>query len=342
MPVSEPSWWYGRGGTWQASLLSPIAAAVGAIAKRRILNAKPYRSHLPVICVGNFTAGGSGKTPLALLLAKILSSEGREPWFLSRGYGGKLEGPLRVDPGHHSAGDVGDEPLLLARAFPTVICRDRRRGAQTIEKLAPANAVIIMDDGLQNPALTKDLSIAVVDAKRGFGNGRVIPAGPLRAPLTVQAPLVRLVVLMGGKAAADSPVAQTIRKLTDAPVIAARTEADESAARLRGRKVIAYAGIANPDRFFSMLEAMGANVIAKRAFADHHPFSEAEARSLLDDADRLGAILVTTEKDHARLGGGSGLCVDLKTRSETLAIATVIDGDGLEVLRQALHAALGQ
>lgn len=342
MPVSEPSWWYGRGETWKASLLSPIATVVGAIARRRILNAKPYRSPLPVICVGNFTAGGSGKTPLALLLAKLIAAEGREPWFLSRGYGGKLEGPIRVDAERHSADDVGDEPLLLARAFPAVIARDRRQGAKTIEATASANAVIIMDDGLQNPALAKDLSIAVVDAKRGFGNGRVIPAGPLRAPLTVQAPLVQLVVLMGGAASADDPTTRTIRELTDVPIIAAQTQADETAARFRGRKVVAFAGIANPDRFFSTLEQTGANVIAKRAFADHHPFSEAEARSLLDDAERLGAILLTTEKDHARLGGRSGYCADLKKRSETLAIATVVDGDGLEILRQALRAALGR
>lgn len=342
MPVSEPRWWYGRGGTWKASLLSPIAAIVGAIARRRILNAKPYRSPLPVICVGNFTAGGSGKTPLALLLAKIIAADGREPWFLSRGYGGKLEGPLRVDPEHHSADDVGDEPLLLARAFPAVIARDRRQGAKMIEAMASANAVIIMDDGLQNPALAKDLSIAVVDAQRGFGNGRVIPAGPLRAPLVVQAPLVQLVMLTGGAADADNPAARTIRKLTDVPIIAARTQADETAARFRGRRVVAFAGIANPDRLFSTLEQTGANIVATRAFADHHRFSEAEARGLLDDAERLGAMLVTTEKDFARLGGRSGFCADLRTRSKTLVIATVIEGDGLEILRQSLRAALGR
>jgi tetraacyldisaccharide 4'-kinase len=342
VPVSEPRWWYEAGGTWKASLLSPIAAIVGAIARRRILNAKPYRSPLPVICVGNFTAGGSGKTPLALLLANIIAAEGREPWFLSRGYGGKLEGPLRVDPEHHSAGDVGDEPLLLARAFPAVIARDRRQGAKMIEAMASANAVIIMDDGLQNPALAKELSIAVVDAKRGFGNGRVIPAGPLRAPLAVQAPLVQLVMLMSGAADADNPAVRMIRKLTEVPIIAARTQADETAARFRGRRVVAFAGIANPERFFSTLEQTGANIVAKRAFADHHPFSEAEARGLLDDAERLGAMLVTTEKDHARIGGRSGFCADLKKRSETLAIATVIEGDGLEILQQSLRAALGR
>lgn len=320
--------------------LSPIAAIVGALASRRILRAKPYRSRLPVICVGNFTAGGSGKTPLALLLAKLVAGQGREPWFLSRGYGGKLEGPIRVDPARHSAGDVGDEPLLLARACPAVISRDRRKGAEAIEAMAPENAVIIMDDGLQNPALAKDLSIAVVDARRGFGNGKVIPAGPLRAPLVVQAPLVQLILLMGGAQAGAPAIAQTLRKLTDTSIIVGKTQADASAERFRGRKVLAFAGIANPDRFFATLEGAGAEIVAKRTFADHHPFSETEARELLEEADRFGATLVTTEKDFVRLGGQLGFCADLKSHSETLAIATAIDSDGIEILRQALRTAL--
>ncbi len=342
MPVSEPSWWYGRRGAWQAVLLSPVAALFGGIASRRILNAKPYRSTLPVICVGNFTAGGSGKTPLALLLGKLVAEEGREPWFLSRGYGGKLEGPERVDAGYHTASDVGDEPLLLARAFPTIVARDRRKGAAAIEVMASTRAVIIMDDGLQNPALAKDLSIAVVDARRGFGNGRVIPAGPLRAPLDVQARLIQLVVLMGQKSAENNSVADMIGKLTDAPVVAAETRPNGEAARFRGRKVFAFAGIANPNRFFSTLEHLGADIAGKRAFADHHPFSEAEARELLERADRLGATLVTTEKDLARLSGRSGFCANLKRRSETLAIETIIERNGLEVVRSALRRALSQ
>ncbi len=340
MPATEPSWWYGRRGTWQAALLSPIAAIFSAVASRRIVKARPYRASLPVICVGNFTAGGSGKTPLSLLIAKILAEEGREPWFLSRGYGGKLAGPIKVDLARHSAADVGDEPLLLARAFPAVISRDRREGAKTIEKMAPKSAVIIMDDGLQNPALAKDLSIAVIDAQRGFGNGRVIPAGPLRAPLALQAKLVQLVVAMGKDASTDSSAIQAIRQLTNIPVIAAETRPDNSAARFRGRKILAYAGIANPDRFFTMLESLGAVLVAKRTFADHHPFTEAEARALLADAESLSATLVTTEKDFARIAGQSGACADLKQRSETLAIATVITGDGLSILRSSLLTAI--
>lgn len=340
MPVSEPGWWYGRGNTWQAALLSPVAALYGAIARRRILNANPYRARLPVICIGNFTAGGSGKTPLAILIAKLVSENGREPWFLSRGYGGKLDGPIRVDLAHHDARDVGDEPLLLARAFPTVIARDRGKGAVSIERVASERAVIIMDDGLQNPTLMKDLSIAVVDARRGFGNGCVIPAGPLRAPLDVQAGLVQLIVLMGRDQQADHPLLHTIRGLTDAPVVFGETRPDVAAKRLNGRKVLAFAGIANPARFFLSLKNVGADVVATRAFADHHAYSEAEAQDLLSAADRLGAALVTTEKDFVRLDERSEFCADLKSRSETLAVATVIDGDGIEVLRQTLRNAL--
>jgi tetraacyldisaccharide 4'-kinase len=318
-------------------LLSPVASLYGAIVTRRIQKANPHRSRLPVICVGNFTAGGSGKTPLALLLAKVVAEEGREPWFLSRGYGGASVGPVRVDAARHSARDVGDEPLLLARKFPAVVARDRRKGAEAIEALASNNAVIIMDDGLQNPALIKDLSIAVVDAKRGFGNGRIIPAGPLRAPLIVQAPLVQLVVVMGKCSPGDNAA---LGGLIDAPVISAETRPADNAERFRGQKVLAFAGIANPDRFFSTLDELGADIVAKRSFKDHHSFSEAEAQEVLGAADRSGALLVTTEKDFVRLSGSSGYRAELQKRSETLAITTAIGGEGLDVLRSALRPAI--
>jgi tetraacyldisaccharide 4'-kinase len=342
VPVSEPSWWYGPGGGWQTALLSPIGAIVGAIASRRLQNAKPYRSPLTVICVGNFTAGGSGKTPLALLLAKLVAEENREPWFLSRGYGGRLQGPVCVNPARHSASDVGDEPLLLARTAPTVIARNRREGAETIEALASKNAVIIMDDGLQNPVLAKDLSIAVVDARRGFGNGHVIPAGPLRAPLAVQINLADLIELTGQGSSADVSIVRKLRALTTAPIVSAQTRAEDSAAKFLGQKVIAFAGIANPDRFFSTLGFLGAEIVERRAFADHHVFSEAEARDLIETAERTGAVLVTTEKDLARLPGTTGACGTLKERSEALAIRTAIEGDDLEVVRGLIRRAIAR
>lgn len=340
MPVSEPSWWYGEPGAWQARLLSPLAAIVGAITSRRIRKATPYRSELPVICVGNFTAGGSGKTPLALLVGQLVAAEGRQPWFLSRGYGGKLQGPVRVDLERHTAKEVGDEPLLLARAFPTVVARNRRMGAAAIEDMAQGQAVIIMDDGMQNPSLAKDLVIAAVDARRGLGNGKVIPAGPLRAPIDVQAKLVDLIVTTGPSAPESVPALQAIRRIKDVPVIAAATRPAGDAERLRGRKVIAFAGIANPERFFSALTSLGADVVAKRSFADHHPFSDAEAQELLAQADRLRATLVTTEKDLARLAGASGVRGDLKRRSEALAVEAAIEGKSLDDLRAPIVRAL--
>jgi tetraacyldisaccharide 4'-kinase len=342
VPNSEPSWWYGQSGGWQTALLSPIAAVVGAIARDRLQNAQSYRSPLPVICVGNFTAGGSGKTPLALHLAKLAAEENREPWFLSRGYGGKLKGPVRVDPARHGADDVGDEPLLLARAAPTVVARDRRKGAEAIEVLASKKAVVIMDDGLQNPSLAKDLSIAVVDAQRGFGNGRVVPAGPLRAPLEVQGKLVQLVLLMGQNPNADTSIVRKLRDLTAAPIVCAQTCADDGAAKFKGQRVVAYAGIANPGRFFATLALLGADIVERWAFADHHVFSEAEARDLVEIAEHADALLVTTEKDLARLSGTKGACAMLKQQSEALAIRTVFEDDDLEIIRDLIRRALAR
>ncbi|MBY0558371.1 tetraacyldisaccharide 4'-kinase [Hyphomicrobium sp.] len=342
MPISEPSWWYGPGSGWQTALLSPIGTLVGRIASRRIQNANPYRSALPVICVGNFTAGGSGKTPLALFLAKLVAEEDREPWFLSRGYGGSLEGPVRVIADLHTAREVGDEPLLLARAAPTVVSRDRRKGAEAIEGMASKRAVIIMDDGLQNPALAKDLAIALVDAKRGVGNGLVIPAGPLRAPLDVQTALANLIVLTGGDAAGGRSVANQLKALSRAPIISAETRAEDDNAKFRGRRVFAFAGIANPDRFFATLSSLGADIVARRAFADHHMFSEVEARELIEAAEHGGAALVTTEKDIARLSGASGARGALKERAETVLIRTSLEGGDLDVMRRLIRDAIAR
>ncbi|MBA2126857.1 tetraacyldisaccharide 4'-kinase [Hyphomicrobium methylovorum] len=342
MPVREPEWWYGAESSWQAALLAPVAAVVGRIASARLRDQNGYRSRLPVICVGNFTAGGSGKTPLALLLAKLVKEEGRAPWFLSRGYGGSASGAVLVDPTRHAAADVGDEPFLLAAHASAVVSRDRRKGAELIEQNATGPAAIIMDDGLQNPTLAKDLTIAVVDCARRFGNGRVIPAGPLRAPLAEQIRLANLIVLNGEVRSAASDLRVKLSRLTSAPIISASVRPTANADRFRSRKVIAYAGIANPGRFFSLLETLGAVVLSRHAFADHHPFSDHDARMLLEAAQGANAELITTEKDFARLASASGAVTELRAASSVLAIEAAIDGENLQTLKALLHAALSR
>ncbi|MFA7305532.1 MAG: tetraacyldisaccharide 4'-kinase [Hyphomicrobium sp.] len=340
MPGREPRWWYGAGPHWQATLLSPLGRIIGNVAAARLRKKNSYASRLPVICIGNFTAGGSGKTPLALLVAHLVANEGREPWFLSRGYGGRLPGPIQVDPDVHGSADVGDEPLLLARRAPTVISRNRAAGAQFIEATASANAVIIMDDGLQNRFLAKNLVIAVVSGDRGLGNGRVIPAGPLRAPLATQIGLVDAIVVTGQESEANRALRDSLSALTQAPLLSATTRASEDAASLRGRRVVAYAGIANPERFFAMLESLGATVVARRAFGDHHAFSNSEARDLIDTARRMSADLVTTEKDLARFSRASGVSTELRDRSGVLKIETVIESEDLAILKAKIREAI--
>ena len=340
MPGREPRWWYGAGPHWQATLLSPLGRIIGNVAAARLRKKNSYASRLPVICIGNFTVGGSGKTPLALLVARLVADEGREPWFLSRGYGGRLPGPIQVAPDVHGSADVGDEPLLLARRAPTVIARNRAAGAQFIEATAPANAVIIMDDGLQNPFLAKELVIAVVSGDRGFGNGHVIPAGPLRAPLAAQIGLADTIVVTGQESEANRALRDGLSALTQAPLLSATTRASEDAASLRGLRVVAYAGIANPERFFAMLESLGATIVESRAFGDHHAFSDGEARDLLDTARRMSADLVTTEKDLARLSGASGESAELRDRSGVLKIETVIESDDLAILKTKIREAI--
>jgi tetraacyldisaccharide 4'-kinase len=317
----EPEWWYASTLQWQATALSSVASVYGIVAKWRYNRTTSYRSKLPVICVGNFTAGGTGKTPMSLLVADIVEEAGGAPWFLSRGYGGRLDGQERVDPARHTAAEVGDEPLLLAARAPTVISRNRQLGAEFIARHAPTNAVIIMDDGLQNPALAKDLTIAVVDAARGFGNGFVIPSGPLRAPLAFQMGLADVIVVNGAsgdlarRQLANAPGAAAL------PQLSARPEPRGDTAWLKGAKVVAYAGIANPERFFALLESLGATVVERVSFGDHQSMSNENAESLLALAGQHGAQLVTTEKDFARLGGLDRARAELLARSKTLPIA---------------------
>lgn len=327
MPSREPSWWYLPQPALTAQLLAPAAAVYGAIGGRRMKKPACAKSPLPVICIGNFTAGGTGKTPLALLLADRLSRRGLTPVFLTRGYGSRVRHPTVVDPARHVAADVGDEALLLARAAGVMVAPDRTAGARAIIEEHPNADLIIMDDGLQNPSLAKDLRIAVVDGARGLGNGLVIPSGPLRAPLAVQLAHTDIVVVNGRRSDRDG-IARAIAPAFTGPVLSAHQVPAVESSWLAGTAVVAFAGIGNPQRFFQLLQRSGAHLVQERSFADHHAFTNSEATDLLAAAQRLGATLVTTEKDFVRLAGASGACGELARAARPLAISTAFHDDG--------------
>lgn len=347
MPVREPGWWYDSEHVWPAGMLAPAARLWGWAAARRIAQATPVRAGLPVICVGNFTAGGTGKTPLSIHIARLLTGMGERPVFLTRGYGGRKRGPHRVDPSLDTADDVGDEPLLLARHAPVIVARDRVAGAALAAGdagIAPPT-VIVMDDGLQNPALAKDLVIALVDGRRGLGNGQVIPAGPLRAPLDLQLALADAIVVNmppGGSAAPPFDVAADLRQRFEGPVLEASVAADETAQPLSGRRVLALAGIANPGRFHALLEQMGAEIIERATFADHHPFNARDAERVLAQARQCDAQIVTTEKDWVRLIGRPGALAELREATVTLPIRLALEVRDAVRLQSLIDAALMQ
>jgi tetraacyldisaccharide 4'-kinase len=316
--MRAPAFWAEREPSFAAQLLRPVAAIYGAVAGWRISRAGEQAT-LPVICVGNFTVGGTGKTPTVLALARMLIQLGERPAFLTRGYGGRLAGPAQVDLERHGPADVGDEPLLLARTAPTIVSRDRPAGARAC--IAAGASVIVMDDGLQNPSLGKDLALTVLDGANGIGNGLCLPAGPLRAPLAAQWRVVDAIIVVGqgtpGEILADEALSQGKQ------VLRARLEpGSDAAARLRGRRVLAFAGIGRPEKFFDTLEACGATVVRTRAFADHHPYSENEIRALREAARNESLLPVTTEKDHVRIVAlGGELAEGVASLPVTLAFA---------------------
>jgi tetraacyldisaccharide 4'-kinase len=302
--MREPAFWY-RPPSWISGLLLPLGAVYGWIAGRR-LQRQGVDAGIPVFCIGNYHVGGAGKTPTVLALAKLLRDLGETPVVLSRGYGGRLHGPVQVDPARHVAADVGDEPLMLARTLAVVVARDRVDGAALARSLGAS--VILMDDGFQNPAITKDASLIVIDGGRGLGNGKLFPAGPLRAPLPPQLARTDALIVIGDGTAASAVAAAVAAG--GRPVLAAHIRADEaSVASLGGKRVLAFAGIGDPFRFFNTLRASGIEVVRERAFADHHPFSQDEIEALGAEAKRDALTLVTTEKDLARLQGSEGLLV---------------------------------
>jgi tetraacyldisaccharide 4'-kinase len=256
------------------------------------------RAPVPVICIGNFTLGGAGKTPTAIHVAGVLRSMGWSPAFLTRGYGGALAGPIRVDPARHGFREVGDEALLLARHAPTILSRRRPQGAALATSLGAD--VIVMDDGLQNPSLLKDLTIAVFDAAAGTGNGLVFPAGPLRAPLEAQWARIDAALVIGAGDRAHTIAEEAACRAL--PVLCGALRADRAiAASIRGRRVLAFAGIGRPEKFFATLREIGAEPVETRSFPDHHAYRERDMAELLDGAAARDLVPVTTEKDAVRL-----------------------------------------
>lgn len=315
--MREPAFWWRPGA---GSLLSTLGGIYGAVAALR-MRSPGQRVGVPVICVGNLTIGGGGKTPAALAIGRVLLAARQRPFFLSRGYGGRLAGPVRVDPAAHSAAAVGDEPLLLARLAPTIVARDRLAGAQAAR--SGGAGVIVMDDGFQNPALAKDLAILVIDGRRGIGNGRVIPAGPLRAPLETQIARAQALVIVGAQDGAPAVAARARRH--NVAIFHGRLEPEhQTIAALGGRKVLAFAGIADPEKFFATLAEAGVTVAERASFADHHRYTAAQAQTLVARADAANLVLITTEKDHARLTGDPHLAA-LAARASALPVRLVIE-----------------
>jgi tetraacyldisaccharide 4'-kinase len=292
--MRAPAFWFEPPG-WKARALAPLAALYTRATAARL--ARPGKKlAVPVICVGNLNAGGTGKTPVAIALAERLNARGIVAHILSRGYGGSLEGPARVDPARHSAGDVGDEPLLLAAFAPTWVAKNRLAGAKAALKAGAQT--LILDDGFQDPALAKDLSLVIVDATRGFGNGRVIPAGPLREPVEAGLKRADFVLAVGG-AEARRTFAEGWRHRV--PLVKAELRPLATGQTWHGLRAIAFAGIGHPEKFFAALRAEGAEIVRAVPLADHAPLPQALLLRLEAEAKARGAALVTTEKDATRL-----------------------------------------
>jgi len=328
--VRTPAFWARRPPTALAQLLRPIGAIVGWATARRM--ARPRMRVAPaVVCIGNFVAGGAGKTPTAIAVAGLLQEMGERAVFVSRGYGGTLGATaVKVDLSRHRAGEVGDEPLLLAAIAPCYVARDRRLAARLAAE--DGASVLVLDDGLQNSALAYDCTFAVIDGGAGFGNGFCVPAGPLRAPVAAQLPTVSAVVLVDGLSDVS---AAALKAIGATPVLSARIVPDPAiVAQLRNQNVFAFAGIGRPAKFFSMLEQIGARVVVARGYPDHHRYSRAELDGLFGEAARRGLIPVTTVKDFVRLKPAAA--------AKVLPAPITIAFEDVEAVRLLLREALAR
>lgn len=319
--VSEapPFWW--KKGDPRAWLLSPASLIYGYFASRRMKNAKRAEVDVPVICVGNFTVGGAGKTPTVITLARAAKARGLTPGVLSRGYGGSMDRTTIVDPDHHRARDVGDEPLLIARETLTVVSRKRLEGARVL--IAEGADLIIMDDGFQSAAIRFDYALMVVDSRRGIGNGFLVPAGPVRAPTSLQLAHATALLKLGTSDGAD-PFIRIVAR-SGKPVYEGLIRPVGDAGALAGRRVLAFAGIADPAKFFRTVRGLGAEIAAKRAFGDHQHLTDDEIADILTTADKQDLLIVTTAKDAVRLRGHHGRARDLIGRIIVIEVEMAFD-----------------
>ncbi|MGE4064580.1 MAG: tetraacyldisaccharide 4'-kinase [Rhodospirillaceae bacterium] len=277
-----------------ARFLEPFGQIAGSITARRALRPPSVRAGMPVICVGNLTTGGTGKTPVVSSIVRRLQTRGKTPAVITRGYGGQLKGPVRVDPRIHTFEAVGDEALLHARNGATWVSRDRSKAAGPA--VADGADVLVMDDGHQHASLAKDLSLIVIDGRTGFGNGRLFPAGPLREPIRSGLARAQAAVVMG-----EDRLGLAVELSRVLPVLRAHFVPGPERARLAGERVVAFAGIGDPEKFYHSLVEVGARVSAFHPFDDHYAFDVTDIQPILDEAYSIGAVPVTTEKDAVRL-----------------------------------------
>ncbi|SDD40578.1 tetraacyldisaccharide 4'-kinase [Paracoccus isoporae] len=298
MSRRAPAFWFIRPASTAATLLRPLAALYAAGTARRLARGRRIRLEVPVICVGNLNAGGTGKTPTVIALAQRLGAQGRKPAIVSRGYGGTVSEPTRVDERRHSAAEVGDEPLLMSAFAPVWVAPSRLDGARAA--IRDGAEILLLDDGFQDPALHHDLSLIVVDAAKGFGNGLCIPAGPLREP--VSAGMARCDAVMSiGPPAMQDRFRTTWGSAITVPHLAGALAPLQTGIDWQGQRLLAFAGIGHPEKFFATLRDLGADLVRGEALDDHQPFTPALLQRLSAEATAAAAQLVTTEKDAVRL-----------------------------------------